>query len=116
MTTEWIILGAMLVALWYFFVWKGPKLERARRPQQSLHDKAPEPWVVRHFGDGEISYHSFGGPVVDPRNAHLKTPEVAKAVAEMGDGSFPFDGIHAEALPQSQAIAEYKSRTGRHAT
>lgn len=40
-----------------------------------------EEWVVRYYGDGDVSYHSFEGPALDPRFAHRKTRQVAGQVA-----------------------------------
>ncbi len=82
-----------------------------------MQQQSSASWVVRHYGDGDVSYQSFGGPMVDPSDADVKTEEVAQEVAAVADGVGQKMGdMHVEAVPLDQAIREYRQRSGRHAS
>lgn len=66
-----------------------------------------EPWVVKQFGDGAVSYHSTIGPVLDPRDADLKSEALARAVAAQSDIAARTIGMRCEAQPLAVAVREY---------
>ena len=74
-----------------------------------------DPWVVRHYGDGAVSYHSLVGPVVDPVMAHLKSQEVAEQVVRLGEREAAQIGMRMEAVALGVAVHEYRTETGIHA-
>ena len=89
------------------------QLSEAVAPQ--IEGPTAKKWVVRHFGEGDVSYHSFDGPMRDPRDAHAKTQAVAQRVATGADlVGHQMGGMHAEAVPLDQAIREFRTRAGRH--
>lgn len=69
-------------------------------------------WVVRYYGDGDVSYHSFDGPQRDPRFAHSKSREVAEEAAAIANRQIR--GMRAEAVRRDQAIREFDGGTSRH--
>jgi hypothetical protein len=84
-------------------------------PPEAREAPEGEPWVVRYYGDGAVSYHSFAAPMADPRDAHLKTEAVARAVANRGGCLAWAMNMRQEAVPLAQAIREYDTQSGRHA-
>jgi hypothetical protein len=67
-----------------------------------------EPWVVKQFGDGAVSFHSYNGPVVDPRDAHLKSEAAAREVASLSDAVARRIGMRCEAVSLREAIAQFE--------
>jgi len=73
----------------------------------AFREEPEESWVVRQIGDGQVSYHSFGGPVRHPLDAHMKSEKVAKRVASESEALTPYPGFKFEAVPLDQALVDH---------
>ncbi len=105
MTTSTIVLLLVVIAVFVTCEWLLRRIPHAGKRNLSAQSG---PWVVQHFGDGGVSYQSFAGPMLDPRDAHFKSREVAEEVARMSGSLARNLGLRARALPLEQAIREFE--------
>ena len=68
------------------------------REWSEIMDSGRGPYVVRHESDGEVSYHAFGSPAVDPLDAHVKSRAIAVQVAAKSGAAGKLLGMTATAV------------------